>query len=78
MMVQLLMTFDVSLGPSQLTDTDYHTLYDEVNLSYKIRPKAEPWLCADLGADSPSAQWLDSAGKTWRFSEASPLVILCE
>ena len=71
-----LMTFDVSLGPSQLTDTDYHTLYDEVNISYKIRPKVEPCFGRFLG-NSPSAQWLDSAG-TWRFSEASPLVILCE
>ncbi len=71
-----LMTFDVSLGPSQLTDTDNHTLYDEVNISYKISPKAEPCFGRFYG-NPPVAQWLDSTG-AWRFSEASPLVILCE
>ena len=71
-----IMTFDVSLPSRELTEIDLHTLYQEVHISYKIQPKVDACFGRFIG-NSPVAQWLDSSG-TWRFSDASPIVILCE
>ncbi|MEC7988267.1 MAG: choice-of-anchor D domain-containing protein, partial [Myxococcota bacterium] len=68
--------FSLELDASILTDPGFHTLYDEVEISYTVAPAGGNCQGRYTGYP-PTASWLDNAGET-RIADGNPLIFYCE